>query len=64
VNNSKAIGSIDLGYPHEKCDFMQTVTYLPFIQKYIPNVSDETMVVAVLCGSLMRFVAYNFYPSL
>lgn len=65
VNNSKALGTFPLGdLNYDQCTFMQTITYLPFIKSYLPTASDDTMIVALLCGSLLQFVQYNFYPSL
>lgn len=64
VNNSKALGSYVVGQPNDQCNFMQTVTDLSFMKPYLKNATDDTMIVALLCGSLLKFVSFNFYPSL
>ena len=62
-HNSKSLGEISLEL-NENCEFLQAIPYNLSKRNFMPNVLPDSMISAMVCGSIMKIKAFDFRPDI
>ena len=61
--NSKGIGEVNLEL-NEDCKFLTTLPFAMTKKIFINNLTDDSMIVGMICGSLFKIKTFDYGPDL
>ena len=62
-SNSKGIGEVNLEL-NDDCKFLTNMPLDITKKNFIPDITEDSMIVGMICGSLLKIKTFDFRPDL